>query len=47
LSHQAFPQNVPAILRPSSTIGDAALPAFLANFASSRAALARRWATDT
>jgi hypothetical protein len=47
LSHQAFPQKVLAILRPSNTTGNAVLPVFMANFASSRAALARRWATDT
>jgi hypothetical protein len=47
LSHHALPQKVLAILRPSNRTGDDVWPFFLASFAISRAARARRFATGT
>ena len=46
LSHQALPQNVEAIRRPSIVTGSTGLP-FLRSFWTSRVALRRRSAADT
>jgi hypothetical protein len=46
MSHQAFPQNDDAIMRPLITMGDIGAP-LLFDFATCRAASARRFATGT